>query len=145
MNFAPNKQPYKTNTNEYFFSLTFFFKYLLCYKKIFKGHLSRSNHLFFFEPVLLLFLFDTSSDYLWLLMLKFVLVLIYETNRISDDIYCNYWFVRQFNSHDIFCPSYFCFKIFFTTVKWQTIKIMNLQHITLIFVLIILFLFFNVF
>ena len=33
----------------------------------------------------------------------------------------------------------------FITDKWQTIKIMNLQHKALIFVLIILFLFFNVF
>ena len=62
MNFAPNEQPYKTNTNEYFFSLTFFYKDLLCYKQIFKGHLSRSNHLFLVKPVLLLFLFDTSVD-----------------------------------------------------------------------------------
>ena len=42
-----------------FFSLTFFYKDLLCYKQTFNGHLSRSNHLSLVEPVLLLFLFDT--------------------------------------------------------------------------------------
>ena len=50
------KQPRKV----YFFSLTFFYKDLLCHKQIFKGHLSRSKHLFLAEPILLLFLFDTS-------------------------------------------------------------------------------------
>ena len=42
-----------------FFSPTFFYKDLLCYKQIFKVRLSRSNHPFLVEPVFF-FLFDTS-------------------------------------------------------------------------------------
>ena len=55
-----SKTKTKTNTSEFFSSLTFFYKDLLCYKQIFKGHLSRSNHLLLVEPILLLFFFDTS-------------------------------------------------------------------------------------
>ena len=49
-------------------------------------------------------------------------------------------------SHNIFCPSYFCFVIIsFATGKWQTIKPTNPNHITLLLAWIILFLFFNMF
>ena len=142
MNFAPNEQPYKTNTNEYFFSLTFFYKDLLCYKQIFKGHLSRSNHLFLLTLFYLYFFWHIIR----LPLAAYVEICITFDIRNSQMTSTATIDLRgSLILTTFFARATFVSKIFFTTVKWQTIKIVNLQHITLIFVLIILFSFFNVF
>ena len=137
-------KPKQTQTSIFFF-LTFFYKDLFCYKNFFKGHLSRSNDLFLVEPVLLLFLCDTSVG-IRLPLTAYVEIC------INFDIENLKWHLLRllicvaFKILTIFLPELPFFQnFFFTTGKWQTIKIMNLYHITLIFVLIILFLFFSLF
>ena len=73
------------------------------------------------------------------------LILFWRTT-LPNDIYYNYWYVCHLNFLQYLLPEQFLSHYFFLLREnWQTIKIMNLQHTTLIFVLIILFLFFNIF
>ena len=72
-------------------------------------------------------------------MLKFVLVLMYETLKwhLLQLLIC---MALKFSRH--FLPELLLFQnFFFTTGKWQTIKIMNLQHMTLICINYFVFIF----
>ena len=64
--------------------------------------------------------------------------------KSPNDIHYNYWYICLLNFWQYYLPLLLLFhKYFFVTGKWQTIKIMNHQHITLIFVLIAWLLFFS--
>ena len=124
----------KKNSSEYFF---FFFAYkdFFYWKQILKWSLSRSNHLILVSSVfVLVFLYiiwyNFGSGLFW-----WNLYLFWHT-KLPNDIYYN-----------LICVAVKFLKISFawtTSVwKWRVTKILNLQHITLIFVLIILFLIFQ--